>query len=268
LVVDSNGNTTDTITYDSFGNIASESSPTNGDRFKFTGREWDGEIGQYGYRAREFDPRTGRFDSEDPIGFGGGDGNLYRYVRNAPTNATDPTGLQEGEDKPYDKKNYIVYVVKTDAAGTKLVIYNFLGQYFFGVIYVKGKAPEIFGKCRVVPALNVQIPYYEKDNFTKPYVKIIWINVKATSEENQKTVLKALGTAVVRFQNGGDELLKIVNFIIDREVKKGCLLKEERTDYEWNPIVAGKKTWPKGEKMPPIPPEGDIDKIEKPPKQP
>ena len=29
----------------------------------------------------------------DPLGFGGGDPNLYRYVTNAPTNATDPSGL-------------------------------------------------------------------------------------------------------------------------------------------------------------------------------
>jgi RHS repeat-associated protein len=95
LVVDSNGNTADTVTYDSFGNIASESSATNGDRFKFTGREWDGEFGQYGYRAREYDPRLGRFDSEDPISLDGGDFNLYRYLGNRATSGTDATGLDD-----------------------------------------------------------------------------------------------------------------------------------------------------------------------------
>jgi hypothetical protein len=30
--------------------------------------------------------------SEDPIGFAGGDSNLYRYAGNSPTNATDPSG--------------------------------------------------------------------------------------------------------------------------------------------------------------------------------
>jgi hypothetical protein len=29
----------------------------------------------------------------DPMGFAAGDANLYRYVGNAPTNVTDPTGL-------------------------------------------------------------------------------------------------------------------------------------------------------------------------------
>jgi hypothetical protein len=31
----------------------------------------------------------------DPLGFDAGDSNLYRYVNNAPTNATDPSGLQQ-----------------------------------------------------------------------------------------------------------------------------------------------------------------------------
>jgi len=38
--------------------------------------------------------RLGSF-SQDPIGFAGGDANLYRYVGNGPTNATDPSGLEE-----------------------------------------------------------------------------------------------------------------------------------------------------------------------------
>src|SRR5208283_1618081 len=40
-----------------------------------------------------YDPTTGRWLSQDPIGFFGGDPNLYRYTGNDPTNATDPTGL-------------------------------------------------------------------------------------------------------------------------------------------------------------------------------
>ena len=35
----------------------------------------------------------GRFISEDLIGFGGGDINLYRYVFNTPVNITDPLGF-------------------------------------------------------------------------------------------------------------------------------------------------------------------------------
>ena len=40
-----------------------------------------------------FDPKIGQFISEDPIGFEASDPNLRRYVKNSPTNLTDPSGL-------------------------------------------------------------------------------------------------------------------------------------------------------------------------------
>ena len=40
-----------------------------------------------------YNPETGRFLSEDPIGFEGGDANLYRYVINNSINFSDPYGL-------------------------------------------------------------------------------------------------------------------------------------------------------------------------------
>ena len=86
------GTVLDHIKYDSFGRVLSESNPSNGDRFKFTGRELDSATGQYYYRARYYDAAVGRFLSEDPIGFAAGDANLARYVRNSATNYTDPTG--------------------------------------------------------------------------------------------------------------------------------------------------------------------------------
>jgi RHS repeat-associated protein len=48
--------------------------------------------GLYYMRARYYDPETGRFISEDPIGFEGGDVNLYVYVGNNPIGAIDPNG--------------------------------------------------------------------------------------------------------------------------------------------------------------------------------
>jgi RHS repeat-associated protein len=39
-----------------------------------------------------YNPSTGRFLSEDPISFKGGDTNLYRYVNSNPVNAIDPSG--------------------------------------------------------------------------------------------------------------------------------------------------------------------------------
>ena len=78
--------------YDSFGNFT-ELSETVKNPYTFTGREYDSESGMYYYRARYYDPRMGRFISEDPIGFGGRDVNFYRYVKNRPVNKIDPFGL-------------------------------------------------------------------------------------------------------------------------------------------------------------------------------
>ncbi len=88
------GTVLDAITYDSFGRVVSETNPAAGDRFQYTGREYDAELGLYYYRARYYDPSTGRFLAEDPLSFAAGDSNLYRYVGNTPTLYTDPSGLE------------------------------------------------------------------------------------------------------------------------------------------------------------------------------
>ena len=58
----------------------------------FTSRDLDRDTHVYYYRGRYYDPQTGRFLSEDRIGFAGGDTNLYRYVGNNPVRYSDPTG--------------------------------------------------------------------------------------------------------------------------------------------------------------------------------
>ena len=42
--------------------------------------------------ARNYDPAIGQFTTEDPLGLGGGQTNLYEYAGNSPTSAIDPTG--------------------------------------------------------------------------------------------------------------------------------------------------------------------------------
>jgi RHS repeat-associated protein len=88
------------VRYDSFGKIVSQTAPALTPRFAYTGREWDGEIGLYFYRARYYDPGVGRFIGEDSIGFSSGDENLYRYVSNSPTDSTDPFGQQTWPSLP------------------------------------------------------------------------------------------------------------------------------------------------------------------------
>jgi len=61
--------------------------------YTYTSRERDKESNLYFYRARYYDPSIGRFVSVDPIGFEGGDVNLYAYVGSNPANFNDPYGL-------------------------------------------------------------------------------------------------------------------------------------------------------------------------------
>ncbi|CAG1065975.1 Putative deoxyribonuclease RhsC [uncultured bacterium] len=78
--------------YDSFGAPKSEETIRNA--YAYTGREYDSETGLYYYRARYYDPEAGRFVSKDPIGFAGGDVNVFSYVQDNPVNLKDPTGLR------------------------------------------------------------------------------------------------------------------------------------------------------------------------------
>ncbi|NJM76773.1 MAG: hypothetical protein HC852_14505 [Acaryochloridaceae cyanobacterium RU_4_10] len=91
-VIDSNGVVLNHLTYDSFGQVTSETNTNVEFRYGYTGRERDEETGLDYYRTRYYDSSVGRFISEDTIGFNGGDANLYRYVANNPINFNDPNG--------------------------------------------------------------------------------------------------------------------------------------------------------------------------------
>jgi len=103
----SSGAIANTYTYDSFGNLtASTGSLIN--PFRFTAREFDGS-GFYFYRARYYDPQSGRFLSEDPIGFNSGI-NFYRYVANNPSNLIDPSGLLQVCCRSANLGNFVTYL--------------------------------------------------------------------------------------------------------------------------------------------------------------
>ena len=94
----------DTFRYDTFGNLASSTGAIV-NPYRYTAREYDADSGLYDNRARHYDPRIGRFLSQDPIWFGGGI-NFYGYVSNNPVNSTDPAGLlPKKKDKWYEYNN-------------------------------------------------------------------------------------------------------------------------------------------------------------------
>ncbi|MFV0400644.1 MAG: RHS repeat-associated core domain-containing protein, partial [Oscillospiraceae bacterium] len=75
--------------YDAFGN---EMEPNDKDSnpFRYCGEYWDKETKTIYLRARNYNPRTGRFSQEDPIKDGR---NWYAYCQDNPILWIDPTGL-------------------------------------------------------------------------------------------------------------------------------------------------------------------------------
>lgn len=67
---------------------------TIGNTRLFTAREYERETGLYNNRHRWLDPKRGAFTQEDPIGFGGGETDLYVYSTDNPVLFIDSLGLE------------------------------------------------------------------------------------------------------------------------------------------------------------------------------
>ncbi|SFV64373.1 Wall-associated protein precursor [hydrothermal vent metagenome] len=93
-LTDKEGNIVESFIYDEgYGKILEHHKEVQTHNpYAYTARELDNEDLYY-YRARYYDPQTQRFLSQDPIQYLSGDFNWYRYVKNKPTNYTDPSGL-------------------------------------------------------------------------------------------------------------------------------------------------------------------------------
>lgn len=86
-LTDASGAVVERLDYDSFGDGAGSAVT----RYGYAGRELDADTGLLYYRARWYDPQTGRFISEDPSEFDGGV-NWYAYVGGSPLSLNDPDG--------------------------------------------------------------------------------------------------------------------------------------------------------------------------------
>ena len=96
-ITDSSGAIVNKYSYDEYGKVLSQEEAIS-NPFKYVGQfgVMDEGNGLLYMRARFYDPEVGRFISKDPIGFAGGDLNLYSYVANNPVNWIDPEGLLFG----------------------------------------------------------------------------------------------------------------------------------------------------------------------------
>ncbi len=85
------GSLAQTYGYNSFGKQTSSSGSLI-NPFQYTARDFDPETNLQLSRARYYDANTGRFLSEDPIRFNGGN-DFYEYVDNNVIGSRDPFGL-------------------------------------------------------------------------------------------------------------------------------------------------------------------------------
>ena len=96
-LINNSGSIIDHVDYSAFGTVLDESDPSNGDRMMgFAGMERDTVTGLNLAVNRVQNPGTGRWTSQDPLGFAAGTPNLSSYTSNEPIGAADPSGLMPG----------------------------------------------------------------------------------------------------------------------------------------------------------------------------
>ncbi|MCK5887350.1 MAG: RHS repeat-associated core domain-containing protein, partial [Alcanivorax sp.] len=125
-LTDSNGSVVESYEYDAYGTTrifdASGTELTTsayGNRYLFQGREYDSTTGLYYFRARWYNPETGRWLSKDPIRIKGGL-NQYEFCANNPVNCVDPMGLYSWHEFWDDTAD--VLAVVSLAAGVVAVV--------------------------------------------------------------------------------------------------------------------------------------------------
>ena len=98
--------------FESFGQLVTQTNGSFTVNIGFTGVFFEATIGYNYHRARWLDVRTGRWVSEDPIGFASGDGNLVRYAENSPLIYVDPSGFSSAEGHHWTPLNIIAKLYK------------------------------------------------------------------------------------------------------------------------------------------------------------
>jgi len=125
---DGSGENVESYGYDVFGKATVRNKggtiinkSTVGNAYLFTGREYDDNAVLYYFRARWYDPDLGRFLTPDPIGFAGGQTNLYAYVGNNPVGRVDPEGYEMSWEESMGLTNAVTGLVAGIFTGIGIV---------------------------------------------------------------------------------------------------------------------------------------------------
>jgi len=92
-VCDTSGNIVKEITYDSFGNIITDTAPAFTIPLGFAGGLHDRDAGLVRFRFRDYDPDSGTWTAKEPMGLPRSSPYLYSYCSQDPVSASDQTGL-------------------------------------------------------------------------------------------------------------------------------------------------------------------------------
>jgi len=98
-LINTSGTAQERYTYTPFGQVTFRDG--SGSSLSSSAKDWvflhqGGEriaAGDYEFRNRVYSSSLGRWLSNDPLGFEGGDQNWYRAIGNCPVNSLDPSGL-------------------------------------------------------------------------------------------------------------------------------------------------------------------------------
>jgi RHS repeat-associated protein len=164
-LTDDAGRIVESYRYDAWGNVlgvyggsgtpvADRKSPI-GNRFLWQGREYSWATGLYYFRARWYDPVTGRWLSNDPIGISGGL-NQYVFCANNPVNFRDPFGLCE-DDEGTGFMDWLHGIL--DVGGTfeptpfcdlgNALLYSFQGEWGYAGVSLAGVLPYIGDTAKI-----------------------------------------------------------------------------------------------------------------------
>ncbi|WP_461423095.1 RHS repeat domain-containing protein [Ketobacter sp.] len=140
------------VWYRTYGSVVRKDVDAVEDNSRFQGQYWDEETGLHYNRFRYYDPRTGQFTQQDPIGLLGGV-NCYRYAVN-PVSWIDPLGLiGKPGDCPDSEKNESLDKSKSVAETARIHHYKADEQNPYGHYSIKvSKGNETIHTHQIITA--------------------------------------------------------------------------------------------------------------------
>jgi RHS repeat-associated protein len=133
------------------------------DSIGYAGGLLDSDTGLTHFGAREYSAETGKWLSKDPIGFSGGDTNLYGYVLNDPVNYIDSSGTS-AKDVARIQKIYDLYIERMTNSGNRTSP-GWLNNMLSGVKGYQGCGEQAYGLTESFAAEKAAQPFDDLWNF-------------------------------------------------------------------------------------------------------